>query len=293
MLKYNHLNLFRILKMTTSLAQISANRANALKSTGAITQAGKAKVSQNAITHGLFSKQVLLADENPLEYQLLLEQLQQELLPVGILEQSLVERVAISLWKQKRLVRAETARLNLERQTQKLVNAVNSELNLSFSSRAISEQDLTNEIDETQLEHCVAVLREYETLNLSESFDVAQIEARLPTIFQELCIGAKLNAVTPEDYLRKYESATAFFNHVVCYCRDELQRFERKQLALTVAKLIKDKRAILSEKSRDSLAKYQVMLDNELYKVIKALREAQTWRIDMLPAANGQNYSLN
>jgi hypothetical protein len=111
------------LQITTSIAQISANRANAQKSTGAITQAGKNKISQNAITHGLFSKQLVLADENPLEYQLLLDQLQQELSPVGILEQSLVERVAQTLWKQKRLVKAETAQLNLEHQTRQLDNS--------------------------------------------------------------------------------------------------------------------------------------------------------------------------
>lgn len=278
--------------MTTSIAQISANRTNAQKSTGAITQAGKAKVAQNAITHGLFSKQLILADENPLEYQLLLEQLQQALSPVGILEQSLVERVAISLWKQKRLVRAENARLNLELQTQKLVNTVNSELNLSFSSHAISERDLT-EMDDEQFEHSEAVLREYETLDLSESFDVAKIEARLPAIFQELCIGAKLNAVIPEEYLHKYEILSDFFKHVAHYCRDELQQLERKQLVLAVAQMVKDKRAILSEKSRDSLAKYQVMLDNELYKAVKALRETQAWRIDTLPAANGDKFLLN
>lgn len=32
----------------------------------------------------------------------------------------------------------------------------------------------------------------------------------------------------------------------------------------------------------DALAKYQVMLDNELYKAIKALRETQVWRLDAL-----------
>lgn len=271
--------------MPTSIAQISANRTNAQKSTGAITQAGKARIAQNAITHGLFSKQLILADENPLEYQRLLEQLQQELSPVGILEQSLVERVAISLWKQKRLVRAENAHLNLELQTQKLVSEINSELNLSFSSHAISERDLT-EMNDEQFEHSEAVLREYEKLDLSESFDVAKIEAQLPTIFQELCIGAKLNAVTPEDYLQKYETSAEFFKHVARYCHDEIQQFERKQLVLAVAQMVKDKRAILPEKSRDSLAKYQVMLDNELYKALKTLREKQEWRVNSLRSIN-------
>lgn len=277
--------------MSTSIAQISANRINAQKSTGAITHAGKATVSKNAVTHGLFSKQLILTDENSLEYQLLFEQLQQELSPVGILEQSLVERVAISLWKQKRLIKAETARLNLELQTQKLLSAINSELNLSYSSCAISEQDLT-ETNDVHVKRYTTILLELETLDLSKSFDIAEIEEGFPSISQELCIGAKLNAVTPESYLQNYENPAEFFKHVARYCRDEIQQFERKQLVLAVAQMVKDKRAILSEKSRDSLAKYQVMLDNELYKAIKALRETQEWRVSTLPAAN-ESFVLN
>jgi len=33
---------------------------------------------------------------------------------------------------------------------------------------------------------------------------------------------------------------------------------------------------------RDVLAKYQVMLDSELYKAIKVLRVTQVWRLDAL-----------
>ena len=271
--------------MATSVAQFIANRANAQKSTGAITQAGKAKVSQNALTHGLFSQKPILIDEDPLEYQLLLEQLQQELSPVGILEKSLVERVAISLWKQKRLLKAETARLNLEHQTRKIVEAVNNELNWSFSPHAISEQDL-EEIDTENVTYYEAILNEYETLNSSEEFDVANIEAQLPTLFQELCIGEKLNALPPETYLQKYESATEFFKNVAYHARDKLAQLERQQLVVAVAEMVKDKRAILSEKSRDSLAKYQVMLDNELSKALKTFREQQEWRINSLQSVN-------
>lgn len=271
--------------MTASIARITANRANAQKSTGAITQAGKAIVSQNAISHGLFAKNLILKDENPLEYQLLLEQLQQELSPVGILEQSLVERVAISLWKQKRLLKAETARLNLESQPQKLVDAVNSELNWSYSSRAIRESDL-KEFAPEKLTYWQAILRELETFDLVEPFDVGKIEAQLPMIFRELCNGAKCHAITPEAYLQKHETSAHYFQHVGYYARERLAQLERQQLVLAIAQLVKDKRAVLPEQSRDSLAKYQVMLDNELYKALKSLREMQTYRLNLLQTVN-------
>ena len=61
-------------------------------------------------------------------------------------------------------------------------------------------------------------------------------------------------------------------------------------MVLEVAELVRSKRAILKDKLRDALSKYQVMLDNELYKSIKALREAQDWRfktLTVIPDENG------
>ena len=54
-----------------------------------------------------------------------------------------------------------------------------------------------------------------------------------------------------------------------------------------VAELVKSKHVILKEKLRDSLCKYQVMLDNELYKAMKALRDAQEWRMNSCVMADG------
>jgi hypothetical protein len=50
---------------------------------------------------------------------------------------------------------------------------------------------------------------------------------------------------------------------------------------------VKSKSVILKEKLRDSLCKYQVMLDNELYKAMKALRDAQEWRMNFCVVADG------
>ena len=53
-------------------------------------------------------------------------------------------------------------------------------------------------------------------------------------------------------------------------------------LVLEIARTVQNKRAILQGQLCDALAKYQVMLDNELYKAIKAFRETQVWRLDAL-----------
>ena len=70
--------------MTTSAVQIQANKTNAIQSTGPISEKGKQVVANNAIKHGLFSKQLILNTENETDYQLLLEELQTEAVTLGI-----------------------------------------------------------------------------------------------------------------------------------------------------------------------------------------------------------------
>ena len=89
MLKFSLLEIITGYIMT-SFSQASANQSNAQKSTGPVTEEGKAIVSNNAIKHGLFSKRLILSDEDPVEYQTLFQQLQSELAPTGVLEQTLV-----------------------------------------------------------------------------------------------------------------------------------------------------------------------------------------------------------
>jgi hypothetical protein len=90
-----------------SEAQVRANRANSLKSTGPKSVAGKARASQNAISHGFFSRKVVLPGENPQEFELLRQGLIAEHQPRTITEQFLVERMAISMWRLNRLQEVE------------------------------------------------------------------------------------------------------------------------------------------------------------------------------------------
>ena len=97
----------------TSDKKITSNRTNAQKSTGPKSAAGKAIVAQNARTHGLLSRSLIIEGESQEEFSGLLTLLSDEFQPVGLVEQALVERVAIALWRQRRLVRAESAEVSL------------------------------------------------------------------------------------------------------------------------------------------------------------------------------------
>ena len=97
----------------TSPDKAKSNKRNAQQSTGPRTAAGKTKSAANALSHGILSRDLLLPDEDEGQWAELLAQLMTELQPVGTLEQILVERIAVAAWRQRRLVRVETARIQV------------------------------------------------------------------------------------------------------------------------------------------------------------------------------------
>ena len=66
----------------------------------------------NAVKHGILSKETLLPHENVEDYQALLSALESEYTPEGISEQTLVEELAGILWRKRRLLLAEGAKIN-------------------------------------------------------------------------------------------------------------------------------------------------------------------------------------
>jgi hypothetical protein len=90
----------------SSARKATANRENALKSTGPKTPDGKATVRLNALRHGLVSEEILPAEDEEALRELT-EGLRAELQPVGELEGLLVDRITSLLWRLRRLARVE------------------------------------------------------------------------------------------------------------------------------------------------------------------------------------------
>ena len=86
-------------------AQITANRANALESTGPQTAEGKAAVAQNALKHGLYSADDVVFDESQEDYDLLREKMLTEMRPAGYMELVLAERIVGLSWRLRRAER--------------------------------------------------------------------------------------------------------------------------------------------------------------------------------------------
>lgn len=92
--------------------QTEANRKNAKLSTGAVSEAGKAIVSRNAVRHGIFTRDLVITTgdgkEDVKEYQEILDNLIASLNPNGQMESLLVEKISVDFWRLKRVIRFET-----------------------------------------------------------------------------------------------------------------------------------------------------------------------------------------
>ncbi|MCM8794582.1 MAG: hypothetical protein NC819_02100 [Candidatus Omnitrophica bacterium] len=95
----------------TSEKQIEANRRNAQESTGPKTAEGKAVAKFNAVRHGILSEAVLITkgegEERKEVYQRLYHGLREYFLPEGAMEEALVEQIAVTLWRKRRVLRFE------------------------------------------------------------------------------------------------------------------------------------------------------------------------------------------
>ena len=96
-------------------ARLDANRKNAALSTGPRTTDGKLIASKNSIRHGLFSHDLLMADESEAELEELRRAVLEDLKPEGAVETLHAEHVVANEWRLRRLYRMEVELLGVHR----------------------------------------------------------------------------------------------------------------------------------------------------------------------------------
>jgi hypothetical protein len=79
--------------------------------TGPRTLQGKKRTRHKALKHGVLAKVAVLPGESHAEFGALLRGLRDDLRPVGTLEEALVETIAVTRWRQRRLLIAEGAEI--------------------------------------------------------------------------------------------------------------------------------------------------------------------------------------
>lgn len=98
----------------TSLRQIEANRRNAAKSTGPLTDAGKQTSRCNAIRHGLTAETVIPSLEDAEDYKAFELSVTADFDARTAVEREMVLRLASLLWRLRRATAIETGLLQIQ-----------------------------------------------------------------------------------------------------------------------------------------------------------------------------------
>lgn len=261
-----------------SVSALLANRKNALKSTGPVTAAGNATASRNAVRHELLSARLLLDDEDHDELQGLLHDLVVSLHPVGGLEDALIERMAGTLWRQHRLIRAETAGIELSRRAELATNREQVQLSpgrgLGQSVTTDEVQPLTN-VELQAIAKFAVLTPEHDDL---VALDLETLPTSAPILYEELQDDAAAEDVTVSEFVSRFESGLReWIRETLTYHRTKSGPLQRRADVLAVAALVQFHRSASID--QESLTWYQTALDNDLVKTVKTLREAQEWRL--------------
>ena len=93
--------------MSTSPARLAANAANAQHSTGPRTPEGRARSSQNARTHGLTARDVIVEPHEREEFEQFLNRYQTDVAPQDAVQLSVFDDLVAAAWDLRRIRRMQ------------------------------------------------------------------------------------------------------------------------------------------------------------------------------------------
>ena len=275
----------------TTQKQASANKSNALKSTGAKTTAGKAVVASNAIKHGILSSRILLDGEDADLFGQLRDEMMQALRPMGILEVTLAGKITAALWKQRRLIEAETASIELSRTTRLTINRqkIKTAMGLDYHDSDIAMSEL-EPIDRDAMDDkakCRKAIDEFQALDYAvlATNDLDRLAKDAPVLFSIFKEEAESEDDEEEpmslaDYLGFVNGGLSGWGYATHdQCKADLKTYARRELAQEIAKLVRAEKS--APVGNELMMRYQVALDGELYRAMDALRKQQAWRLKL------------
>jgi hypothetical protein len=287
--------------MTVSEKQLEANRQNALKG-GVKTPEGKEIVKYNALKHGLLAKEVVITvgegAENSEEFNALIEDLNTQFKPVGVLEEMLVEKIAITYWRLRRACRYEVGLIRKE-----LDNATD-----KFYDKTTYSGDKKNRTDE-EIEQQIEQEKEGIEYWKKDKEDLTRMR-KDGTPLEKLynwdenwrLLYDKVSELVPDEALDDDEQwirqLREFLNNKVGWsddqiwqtlieiCDGQMEHHKEQTLALEKEKeenklkiqVLKKLGSIPSKDELDRLLRYEGAIERQLYKAMNQLERLQRMR---------------
>jgi len=267
---------------------------------GPRTATGKTRASRNATRHGVLSKAVLLKDESPAEYRELLDGLRETFQPEGALEDLLVEKLATSSWRLRRVLMAESSEVqrNVESYEWQQRNLRNEECSRFDISKSFSFPGLIHQVQNPAvLQRCVEMLEE-----LKENIGSRGFEEDADNLILDAIYGERDERLSRNDVFDDYE---AWLNtsvasveereregyaapeqcqqHVIHAIEKEilrLRRYQKDHAAFQTARtrLEVQSRHVPTTPEMDRLLRYETTLERSFDRTLSQLERAQRLR---------------
>jgi hypothetical protein len=274
---------------------------------GPRTPAGKEKSKYNAIKHGLFSQVIVLNHESQSEFDDLLGGLRRTLKPEGPLEEGIVDKIAVILWRYRRFLQAERAGIQREIESQE--NRDTCEITQFYAEKRIAETDrrgAVRDIDNNpdKLQYCVDRLAEVLENVDAYGLEYGKIAVNLGLVYgarysgrpgrdlyddYRYCLTALKSTAEAKRTSMGFESLDDCKRKFVAATEKEIERIEshRKSepreeqsptrqvtpMGMDLLKLV-----ILRCGAMDLLSRYETHLDRALDGALKQLQRAQALR---------------
>jgi len=251
-------------------AQIRANQENAQKSSGPTSVEGKKKSSMNAVTHGIFSNIAILPGEDETFIQKLREDVLATYQPQDTMERCLVDRISIAMLRQVRLCEAEAAKLRMSMRPEILAESLSQILRHS-TIRRFKGDDLSDDM-ESNYQFYLKVIEELKPYPLIDNLpSLGLIERNMPKTF--VLLKNKAN-----DYQLSWEKFREDLNQILKALREikkEANNYVASNQDIHVAHGLREDMKIIHRIPHGVditlMTKYQVQLDNDLYRAMKVL----------------------
>ena len=254
-------------------AQIKANQENAKKSTGPLTDEGKQRSSMNAMTHGIFSTIPLLPGENLEQFKLLEEEIIKAYQPTDAMECLLVQRVYLTCMRQIRLREAESAKLEISMMPEVMCKTV-TQLFEHNSDKRFTAEDIS-ELTEAHYMFAQALEKEIkESHYQSLALTIEIIKEKMPLTSRHIKdIHEEEYKLSWEEFIQKPGMLRAAISMLAKRVKIQLASTKNNHIAYTLKHKLKIVHRIPHGDDMTLFTKYQVQLDTDLYRAMKALQD--------------------
>ena len=254
-------------------AQIKANQENAKKSTGPLTEEGKQRSSMNAMTHGIFSTIPLLPGENLEQFKLLEEEIIKAYQPTDAMECLLVQRVYLTCMRQIRLREAEAAKLEISMMPEVMCKTV-TQLFEHNSDKRFTAEDIS-ELTEAHYMFAQALEKEIkESGYASLALTIEMIKEKMPLTSRHMKdIHEEEYKLSWEEFIQKPGMLRAAISMLAKKVKIQLASTKNNHIAYTLKHKLKIVHRIPHGDDMTLFTKYQVQLDTDLYRAMKALQD--------------------